>query len=162
MRFYHIKNPFPFPLYYLDIQKIFSLQREDGRSRKNLQSVVDALELPKDQPFHEALGDASYTAGILQTLDKEQALKYFSVDYYRTPQNRKEEFQIRYETYQKFVSKPFRTKTDAQRDRKVAATAAISAGSPPGKRSAGSPEIPKIITAWLAARNTAGSREKTA
>ena len=59
MRFYHIKNPFPFPLYYLDIQKIFSLQREDGRSRKNLQSVVDALELPKDQPFHEALGDAS-------------------------------------------------------------------------------------------------------
>lgn len=68
MLLYHIKNPFPFPLYYLDIQKIFSLQREDGRSRKNLQSVVDALELPKDQPFHEALGDASYTAGILQTL----------------------------------------------------------------------------------------------
>ena len=30
LRFYHIKNPFPFPLYYLDIQKIFSLQREDG------------------------------------------------------------------------------------------------------------------------------------
>ena len=134
MRFYHIKNPFPFPLYYLDIQKIFSLQREDGRSRKNLQSVVDALELPKDQPFHEALGDASYTAGILQTLDKEQALKYFSVDYYRTPQSRKEEFQIRYETYQKFVSKPFRTKTDAMRDRKVAATRCYICGKPARKK----------------------------
>ena len=134
LRFYHMKNPFPFPLCYLDIQKIYSLQREDGRSRKNLQSVIDSLELPKDQPFHEALGDACYTARILQTLDQKKALEYFSVDYFRIPQNRKEEIQICYETYQKFVSKPFRTKTEAMRNRKVASTRCYICGKPARKK----------------------------
>ena len=134
LRFYHMKNPFPFPLCYLDIQKIYSLQREDGRSRKNLQSVIDSLELPKDQPFHEALGDACYTARILQTLDQKKALEYFSVDYFRIPQNRKEEIQICYETYQKFVSKHFRNKTEAMRDRKVASTRCYICGKPARKK----------------------------
>lgn len=162
LRFYHMKNPFPFPLCYLDIQKIYSLQREDGRSRKNLQSVIDSLELPKDQPFHEALGDARYTARILQTLDQKKALEYFSVDYFRIPQNRKEEIQICYETYQKFVSKSFRTKTEAMRDQaRSLPPAAISVENRPAKRSAGSPEIPRITTVWPAVRSMAGLRERS-
>ena len=125
-----------FPLYYLDIQKIFSLQREDGRSRKNLQSVVDALELPKDQPFHEALGDASlHGRNPADAGSEEQALEVL-LPWTTTalPRTGRKSIQIRYETYQKFVSKPFRTKTDAMRDRKVAATRCYICGKPARKK----------------------------
>ena len=56
------------------------------------------------------------------------------VDYFRIPQNRKEEIQICYETYQKFVSKPFRTKTEAMRDRKLASTRCYICGKPARKK----------------------------
>lgn len=134
LRFYRIENPFPFPLYYIDVQKIFSLQLEDGKSRKNLQYVVDSLKLPKDQPFHEDFGDAYYTAQVMRRLNREQMIAYFSVGYFRIPSNRKEELLIQYDTYQKFVSKSFRTKTDAMRDRKVASTKCYLCGRPARKK----------------------------
>lgn len=134
LSFYHMNSPFPFPLYYLDIQKAFSLQFEDGKSRKSLQCIIDALAIPKDLPFHEAYGDAYYTAKVMQHLNRKQTLAYFSVDYFHVPSSRKEELQIQYERYQKFVSKPFGSKTDAMRDRKVASTHCYICGRPARKK----------------------------
>ena len=92
------------------------------------------MDIPKDQPFHEAFGDAYYTAQVMRHLDQKQMLSYFSVDYFRIPSTRKEELLIQYENYQKFVSKPFRTKTDAMRDRKVASTKCYLCGRPARKK----------------------------
>ena len=49
---------------FLDVQKLFSLAFEDGKTRKSLEHAIDFLELEKDIPFHRALSDASYTARI--------------------------------------------------------------------------------------------------
>lgn len=122
LAYYHIKSPFPFPLIYFDIQKIFSIVYEDRKTRRSLESAVDFLRLPKNIAFHNALSDAYYTSLIMKHLTAEQVRNNSSVDYYRTPQNRRQEIYLTYETYVKMVSKPFDTKTQAMKDRVVAST----------------------------------------
>lgn len=134
LRFYHLENPFPFPLFYIDAQKIFSLQQEDGKSRKSLEYAIDFLNIPKDLEFHEAYSDAHYTAEVVRRLNHKEMLAYFSVDYFRIPANRKAEIQIQYENYQKFISKPFRSKPEAMHDRKVSSTRCYLCGQPAKKR----------------------------
>lgn len=121
MRYHKMENPFFFPLRYLDIQKLFSLSFEDGRSRKSLEYAVDALSLPKEKAFHSALNDAVYTARILESFPSADVLSNYSVDYFRIPQDRREEFTLRFDTYTKYVSRTFSSRTAAMRDRKVTA-----------------------------------------
>ncbi len=122
LAYYHMPSPFSFPLLYYDIQKIFSIVYEDRKSRRSLESAVDFLDIPKNIPFHSALSDAHYTSLIMQSLSPDQILSNSSVDYYRTPENRRQEIHLSYETYAKFVSRPFRDKVQAMKDRTVIAT----------------------------------------
>lgn len=122
LTYYDIPLSFPFPLLYYDIQKIFSIVYEDRKSRRSLEYAVDFLRITKDIPFHDALSDAGYTALIMQHLTNPQILDNSSIDYFHTPDIRKEEIFLHYSTYDKFVSKPFETKTQAMKDRIVAST----------------------------------------
>ena len=134
LAFHGMESPFPFPLFYLDIQKNFSLQMEDGKSRRSLEYVSNLLNLPKSTPFHNALSDSIYTSRVMQKLDKQALLNYFSIDYYRVPGGRKEEILVQYGTYSKFVSKSFANKNDAMRDRKVASTPCYLCKKPAKKK----------------------------
>ena len=122
LTYHHIENPFAFPLFYYDIQKIFSIVFEDRKTRRSLKHVVDYLELPEEIPFHDALSDAIYTAEIMKYLTNEQVLANSSIDYFRTPQNRCEEIYVKYRTYSKFVSQPYDSKLLAMKDKHVTAT----------------------------------------
>ena len=117
-----MENPFRFPLFYYDIQKIFSIVYEDRKTRRSLEHAVDFLQLSKEIPFHDAYDDALYTARVMKHLSDEDILNNSSVDYYRTPANRRQEIHINYKTYYKYVSKPFASKADAMKDRMVAST----------------------------------------
>ena len=70
-------------------------------------------------PFHQAFDDACYTAEVMKCLDWEKAEPYISMDYYRLPQNRKEEVFLRFPGYTKYVSRVFDTREDAIADRRV-------------------------------------------
>lgn len=122
MRFHQVDNFFPFPLKYYDIQKLFSLAFEDGKSRRTLECATDFLSLDKNIPFHEALSDAHYTALVMRHMTDEQIQSHISIDYFRNPTRRKDEIYIAFEDYSKFVSKEFDSKTELMRDRKVAST----------------------------------------
>ncbi len=122
LAWHHLTNPFPFPLFYYDIQKIFSIFYEDRKTRRSLESVVDYLHIQKQETFHSAFSDALYTAQIMQHLTEEAVSKNFSVDYYRTPLNRKQEISITYETYSKFISRPFPNREELLKDRVVTST----------------------------------------
>lgn len=122
LSYYNMDFPFSFPLIYYDIQKIFSIIYEDRKSRRSLEYAVDLLGIPKNVPFHSALSDAHYTSQIMQRLTPEQILVNSSVDYYRTPDNRRQEIYLVYETYTKFISRPFRDKIQAMKDRTVIST----------------------------------------
>lgn len=122
LAYYNMESPFPFPLYFYDIQKIFSIVYEDRKSRRTLEHSIDVLQIPKNMEFHDALSDAYYTSCVMKHLPFADIRKNYSIDYYKTPKNRKEEIYVVFDTYSKFVSKEFDSKTEAMRDRKVNST----------------------------------------
>lgn len=134
MEYYHVKQHLDKPLYYFDIQNIFSRVFEDGINKRALEWAVDYLELPKDIPFHRADTDANYTAKIMKSIDKKQIKDNYSVDYYHNPKNRKEEIYIKYEDRSLYISKEFDSKEKAMTDREVSSTRCILCGKPARKK----------------------------
>lgn len=119
IRYHGLPDFFPFPLKYYDLQKIFSLAYEDGKSRRTLEYAVDMLGIPKDIPFHEALSDAYYAASVIRHLPDDRLLPFFSFDYFRIPQGRNEEIFEVFENYAKFISHEFPSRHACMRDRTV-------------------------------------------
>ncbi|MFI3201027.1 MAG: 3'-5' exonuclease [Eubacteriales bacterium] len=107
----------PFP--YLDVQKLFSIQYEDGVKRRSLEYVVDFLKIEKVKPFHRALSDAYYTAKVLEKIDYRLMKKYFSYDLYEVPKNKKDQIKQIYPTYYKFISMEYENKTIALEDEEI-------------------------------------------
>lgn len=122
LAYHQMPVPFPFPFFYYDIQKIFSIAYEDRKVRRSLEYAVDFLSIPKEVAFHSALSDAHYTSLIMQHLSPEQIEANSSVDYFHTPDGRKQEVYLRYDSYTKFISKPFVSKVQAMKDRIVTST----------------------------------------
>ena len=123
-----MEAPFPWPFFYYDVQKLFSIVYEDRKTRRSLEWAAHYLSLPEEEEFHDAFADAFYTARILQKIPPEVIRENSSIDYYRTPQTRKEEISVQYPGYRKFISRPFRDRHEAIRDRVVASTRCIVCG----------------------------------
>lgn len=134
LSYYQIRYPLPFPLIYYDIQKIFSIVYEDRKSRRSLEYAVDFLHIKKKIPFHSALSDAVYTAYIMKHLTEEQITANSSVDYYHTPNNRRQEIYLQYSSYLKFVSKPFESKVQLMKDRVITSTYCYKCRKPAQKK----------------------------
>lgn len=121
MRFYQLKTlsnkPFPF----LDVQKLFSLQFEDGKQRRSLENAIDFIQIEKDIPFHRAFSDAYYTAKILQRIS-ENVLKRRSYDVFNLPKRRKDEVYAEFDSYVKYISREFKSKHGVMSDREVRST----------------------------------------
>lgn len=122
MKFYGVLSWLPGPICFYDVQKLFSICYEDGKSRKSLEVATDLLSLKKDMEFHRALADARYTAEIFRALDIQAVLENFSIDTFQNPQSKKEEIHISYSGYDKFVSREFPDKDKALKDREVTST----------------------------------------
>lgn len=121
MEFYHMPPLADGPLPYWDVQKLFSIAYEDGKSRKGLEHAVDFLKLEKDIPFHRALSDAHYTAMILSKIlsEKPQALRNLSYDVFHPPKDRKSELKVQFDNYAKYISREFDSREEAFADREV-------------------------------------------
>lgn len=109
------------PLYFLDIQKLFSLSYEDGKKRSSLETAVDYFDLEKDEQFHRADSDAYYTALIFKRI-KESKLSHFSIDVFHTPKNEESEIHETFDTYSKYISREFKNRTLAMADKEVTST----------------------------------------
>ena len=120
--YYDMPRSFPRPLFYYDIQKLFSLNYEDGKLRRSLEWVVEYLKIEKDIPFHQAFDDTYYTSLVMKHLDWKQYASYQSVDYYRPPLTRKEEIHMHFRDYSKFVSHVFPDREPLLADRTVTQT----------------------------------------
>ena len=121
--------PLPeFPVYYYDIQKIFSLAFEDGKSRRSLEYAVNFLNIEKTRPFHRALDDAFYTSEILKFLNDDLITRHYSIDTYQLPKNRASEIYAVYDTYSKYISRTFDNKTDVMDDKVVTSTTCYKCG----------------------------------
>lgn len=119
MVFHGIEIPFPKPLLFYDVQKLYSILYSDGKTRESLEDAVEFFDLRAETPFHRALEDAAYTARIMGMMDFWKVSPYTSVDYYRIPECPEEEFTLEFPSYSKFVSRGFETKEEAMSDKRV-------------------------------------------
>ena len=121
MRYHNMTPVSDVPFAYLDVQKLFSLAFEDGKSRRSLEYAVDMLAIEKDIPFHRAFSDAYYTAKVLKLVREKrpEVMKKTSYDLFHLPQNRKQEIKMQYDTYMKYISRVFDNKTEAFQDKEV-------------------------------------------
>jgi len=133
VKYYGKKFLVDFPVKYFDVQKMFSIAYEDRKTRRSLEFAIDYLEIEKEKEFHRARTDAFYTALVFQKLDK-KVLANYSIDYFRTPQSHKEEIYAVFDTYSKYVSREFKTREDALRDREVTSTRCYLCGLPARKK----------------------------
>ncbi|MBO4337916.1 MAG: exonuclease domain-containing protein [Lachnospiraceae bacterium] len=106
------------PLEYFDVQKLFSIDCEDGKSRRNLEYAVDFLSIEKDIPFHSAYTDACYTARVLEKIDK-SVEEYCSYDVFWLPADKEEEVHKIFPSYSKYISRQFDDKHSALSDKEV-------------------------------------------
>lgn len=113
MSFYNIEMPFPMPFKFYDIQKLYSIVYEDGKIRRSLQNVIEALGLSEAEEFHRAVNDARYTAKVMQKLSMDKVKAYYSIDCYRIPYRKSQEIYAVFPTYEKYISRGYRTKEAA-------------------------------------------------
>ena len=119
MAYHKLPNPFPRPLLYLDIQKLYCLQYGDGKNKVSLDMAIQLQEMEEERPFHRALDDAYYTGRILSALDMETYGTYVSVDYYGLPRNKAEEYRLYFPEYSKYVSREFDSREDILKDKDI-------------------------------------------
>lgn len=117
--FHRLPDPFPKPLLFYDIQKLFSLLYEDGKARSSLESAVNFLNLAEPEAFHRALDDAVCTAHIFEVMDFAAVQKYLSVDYFRPPADKEEEVFLDFGSYTKLVSHTYPSKEALMADKQL-------------------------------------------
>ena len=120
---YHGLEPIdyrPFP--YLDVQKLFSIAFEDRKVRRSLEFAVDYLGIPVDIPFHRAFSDAYYTAKVMAEITDPDVFSNYSFDTYHIPETRKDEVNVLFHDYAKYISRGFEDKILAMQDREVTST----------------------------------------
>ena len=89
MAYYNMPPLSDRPIKFYDIQKLFSLAYEDGKSRRSLEYAIDMLDIKKDIPFHRAFSDAYYTAKVLACLPDDIRNGNISYDKPAPPKERK-------------------------------------------------------------------------
>jgi len=119
MIYHGMEIPFPRPLLYYDIQKLYCLQYGDGKNKVSLDQAVQLQGMAEDRPFHRALDDAFYTGKILSVLDMEKYGVYVSVDYYGLPETKENEYRLYFPEYTKFVSREFSSREDIMKDKNI-------------------------------------------
>ncbi|MBP3729489.1 MAG: DNA polymerase III [Lachnospiraceae bacterium] len=120
LEYYHIQHRFPQPFLYYDLQKLYSLGYMDGKKRPALHEAVEAMGIPQERPFHAAFDDAWYTAQIMREMEGlKNLLTFKSVDYYRLPEKKEDEFTLNFKTYSKFVSMLYPDKGTAMKEASV-------------------------------------------
>ncbi|MGN0421035.1 MAG: exonuclease domain-containing protein [Acetatifactor sp.] len=124
MRFYHMTPLSDRPLAFLDVQKLFSKSFGKGSGAKSLEYAVEFLEIPKEESFHRAYGDAYYTAVILQVIARmyPDVMQYVSYDLFHAPASREQEIRVQFPTYHKYISREFDSKSEAFADKEVSST----------------------------------------
>ncbi len=127
--YYRLKNPLQHPVYYCDIQKIYSIQYDDGKSRSSLEMISDQMQIEGDLQFHRAFSDAYYTAQIMKHLDRKLVDTYLSLDYFHIPADSSEEVYMTFDDYSKYVSRPFHNKNEAFADSKVSSCVCYLCGT---------------------------------
>ena len=119
MKHYGMERILEFPLFYVDLQKMYSLCYEDGHIKRTLSYAVEELNIKEDEQFHRAICDAEYTAKVMKAMDFDKVKEMLSIDTFYSPRIKEEEVFVRFPTYTKYISREFLSKDEMFFDRDV-------------------------------------------
>jgi DNA polymerase III epsilon subunit-like protein len=119
MKHYGMERILDFPLFYIDLQKMFSLRYDDGHIKRTLSHAVEYLNIEETIPFHRALSDAYYTARVMKEMDFEKYKDRLSIDTFYSPRIKEEEVFVRFDTYTKYISREFLSKEEMFEEKDV-------------------------------------------
>ncbi len=122
MAYYDMEPLSDRPIKFYDIQKLFSLAYEDGKSRKALEDAIDMMNIKKDIPFHRAFSDAYYTAKIFDKIEDPDVLEKYSFDTFNVPKSKEQEVHIVFNSYDKYISRLYNNRKDLMNDKSVTQT----------------------------------------
>ncbi len=132
--YYKVNYKFPRPFLFYDLQKLYSINFSDGKTRITLQHAVEEQQISSDFEYHRALNDARYSAMIMKALDFNRVGKFYSIDTFIIPQNKKEEIHINFGNYEKYISRGFSSRENAALDKEVRACKCFICGKPMDKK----------------------------
>lgn len=112
MRYYGMPALSDRPLKFYDIQKLFSLAYEDGKSRRSLEYAIDMMNIKKDIPFHRAFSDAYYTAKVFDDIEDPEVLEKYSFDVFTIPETKEQEIYVVFNSYDKYISRRYKSKSE--------------------------------------------------
>ncbi len=124
LKYYNMTPLSDKPIPYLDVQKLFSIAYEDRKTRRSLEYAIDSLKIEKDIPFHRAFSDAYYTAEVFRRIvaDAPKVLENVSFDTFCPPKCREDEVKIQFDTYMKYISREFSSRSEAMADWEVSSS----------------------------------------
>lgn len=122
MKYYDMEPLSDRPIKFYDIQKLFSLGYEDGKSRRALEYAIDMMNIKKDIPFHRAFSDAYYTAKVFDNIEDPEVLEKYSFDTYNVPETEEQEVRIVFQSYDKYISRRFADKSSLLSSKDVICT----------------------------------------
>lgn len=118
MAYHKIKYRFSKPLLYYDIQKLYARYQKQSE-RTTLETAIGELHIDKEFAFHDATGDAKYTAELMTRMGFLDYLPYVSTDYYEVPADETEEIYLTFPEYSKYISTTFATRDEAMHNKRV-------------------------------------------
>lgn len=119
MDYFGVDYHLPSPLFYFDIQKMYSLYEEFEESsnsklpRFSLEEAVKQQGIQTDIPFHRASADTLYTALVMSSIDMERVKDFFSVDYHCIPED---DLELSFPGYDKFVTHEYEDRDEMLKD----------------------------------------------
>ena len=119
MKYYKMERVLDYPLFYLDLQKIYSLTYSDGRKKTTLTEAVKFLNVEDHGGFHRALDDAIYTAKVFKNMEPGRFIKRLSIDTFYPPRLKEEEIFVKFDEYTKLVTSEFLSKESILEDPEV-------------------------------------------
>ncbi len=128
MKYYNMESLSDGPIKYYDIQKLFSLAYEDGKSRRALEYAIDMMNIKKDIPFHRAFSDAYYTAKVFDAIEDPEVLEKYSFDVFEVPKTKDDEIHIVFSSYDKYISRKFNEKSELLNDKDIMSTKCYKCG----------------------------------
>ncbi len=134
MAYHNMKPLSDRPIRFYDIQKLFSLAYEDGKSRRALEDAIDMMNVRKDIPFHRAFSDAYYTAKIFDKIEDPEVLEKYSYDTFNVPKTKDQEVHVIFSDYDKHISRLFENRKELMNCKDVTATICYKCSRPIKKK----------------------------
>ena len=128
LEYYDMLHLLPGPLFYADVQKLFSVAYEDKIKRRSLEYAASFLNMEQAREYHRAYDDALYTAEVMRKIPEEILARNFSIDTYQRPDEGNGSLRIRLTGCEHFISQDFSSKETALRDEEVKAMRCIVCG----------------------------------